>query len=118
MEPLIQVKLLETDDRQVPFEEWYFSIRDRSTRIRIQTRLDRLVLGNFGDAKSVGQGIQELRLQFGPGYRVYFAKIGDTIVILLGGGDKSSQEKDIEQAKQLWRKYKNETKKFERDFKA
>ncbi len=66
-------------------------------------------LGNFGDHKAVGDGVWELRLFFGPGYRVYFTEAGETIVLLLCGGDKSRQEKDIEQAKECWHEYKKRT---------
>lgn len=115
MEPTIQIKILETDEGRTPFEEWYFSIRDKTIRVRIRTRLDRLSLGNFGDVKSVGGGVSELRLDFGAGYRVYFAQIGTTIVVLLGGGDKSTQKEDVKKAIALWRKYKHEAERFERE---
>ena len=78
--------------------------------------MDRLELGNFGDTESVGEGIYELRLHFGAGYRIYFAKVEKIIVVLLGGGDKSSQQKDIEKVKKLWRKYKNEAERYARKF--
>ena len=73
---------------------------------RIEARLKRIAFGNFGDAKPVGSGVSELRLPFGSGYRVYFAQHGETIVILLCGGDKSSQDKDIESAKLYWSDFK------------
>jgi putative addiction module killer protein len=68
MEPNIQIKLLETDKGQVPFEDWYDSLRDKVTKVRIRRRLDRLELGNFGDTEPVGEGVYELRLHFGAGY--------------------------------------------------
>jgi putative addiction module killer protein len=83
------------------FVEWRANLRDAIARKRIGARIDRLAFGNFGDAKSVGGKIFELRLDFGPGYRIYFARRGDTVVILLCGGDKSSQARDIEHAKAL-----------------
>jgi putative addiction module killer protein len=116
MEPLLEIKILETDDGEAPFENWYFSIRDKATRIRIRTRLDRLLLGNFGDVKPVGEGISELRLQFGAGYRIYLSRVGETVVVLLGGGDKSTQVKDIEKAKEIWRQYKDEIERYIRNF--
>jgi putative addiction module killer protein len=73
----------------------------RSRRARIQVRIDRLSLGNPGDVKAIGGGISELRLAYGPGYRLYFTQRGDTLVILLAGGDKSTQRKDIAVARQL-----------------
>ena len=109
-----QIKLLETDEGIIPFEEWYFSLKDKKTKIRIRRRLDRLELGNFGDTESVGEGIYELRLHFGAGYRIYFAKVEKIIVVLLGGGNKSSQPKDIRKVKKLWRKYKNEAERYAR----
>ena len=69
-------------------------------------RLDRVSLGNFGDCHGVGDGVQELRIDYGPGYRVYFGQVGSTIVLLLFGGDKSTQAKDIEQAKRYWNEYR------------
>ena len=89
-----------------PFTEWLKSFRDQRARKQIQTRLDRLEAGNLGDYRSVGDGVFELRLQFGPGYRVYFGEVDHTIILLLCGGDKSSQVRDIERAKAYWRDYK------------
>ncbi|WP_353848295.1 type II toxin-antitoxin system RelE/ParE family toxin [uncultured Parasutterella sp.] len=83
------------------FSHWIRSIRDRQMRNRILDRIARLSDGLFGDSHSVGSGVSELRLNFGPGYRVYYTIRGDEIVILLIGGDKSSQSRDIEKAKSL-----------------
>ena len=83
------------------FVAWRASLRDVVARRRIGARIDRLAFGNFGDAKSVGEKVFELRLDFGPGYRVYFARHGDRIVILLCGGDKGSQARDIARAQAL-----------------
>ncbi len=80
-------------------------MKDSAARARIRTRLDRLELGNFGDYKAVGQGVFELRFHFGPAYRVYFAQDGKTIIVLLIGGDKSSQSKDINLAQTYWEDY-------------
>ena len=88
-----------------PFTEWLNSLRDPTTRRRILKRLLRLEQGNYGDFKPVGEGVNELRLFFGAGYRVYFAEDGDTIVVLLCGGDKSSQRQDILQAQAYWQEY-------------
>ena len=85
MESTIEIKLLETDEGKVPFEEWYDSLRGKVTRVRVRRRLDRIELGNFGDTQSVGSGVYELRLYFGVGYRVYFARVGNTIIVLVGG---------------------------------
>jgi len=94
-----------SNDRQ-PFIEWSESIRDQSTQNRIDKRLERLEDGNFGDCQSVGDGVFELRLHFGRGYRIYFGQIDNTFVLLLCGGDKASQTQDIERAKTYWREYK------------
>jgi len=78
-------------------------LKDTAAKARIAVRIRRMELGNFGDAKSVGAGVFELRFDFGPGYRVYYTERNDEIVVLLAGGDKSSQEQDIEKAKKLAR---------------
>ena len=88
------------------FRKWRSRLRDERARAMIASRLDRLAFGNAGDVKPVGRGISELRIDYGPGYRIYFMRRGNEIVILLCGGDKSSQAKDIETAKRLaeeWR---------------
>jgi putative addiction module killer protein len=88
------------------FDLWFESLKDRQTARRIQARIDRAEEGNFGDHKAVGEGVSELRIQFGPGFRVYFTQRGMEIVILLAGGDKSSQTQDIATAHELARQLK------------
>ncbi|MDN5927001.1 MAG: type II toxin-antitoxin system RelE/ParE family toxin [Hyphomicrobiales bacterium] len=83
------------------YSKWYQRLRDREAQSRVLIRLRRLSLGNFGDVAPVGEGVSELRIHYGPGYRVYFVSRGDRIIILLGGGDKSTQDKDIAAAKAL-----------------
>ncbi len=83
------------------FTKWIDGLSDIRARARIQVRIERLASGNPGDVKSVGDGISELRIDYGPGYRVYFKKVGKTIVILLVGGDKRTQSKDIKNALRL-----------------
>lgn len=85
------------------YAEWFSSLRDRNARARIDTRIRRLSLGNPGDVKPVGEGISELRTDYGPGYRVYYVQRGQEFILLLAGGDKSSQKTDIEAAKRLAR---------------
>ena len=80
------------------FAKWFVRLRDRSTRARIQARIDRARFGNLGDVKSVRRGVSEMRVEVGPGYRLYFTRRGDTLIFLLCGGDKSSQSKDIREA--------------------
>ena len=92
-----------------PFAEWLRQLRDRQVRSRIMVRINRLRLGNFGDCKSVGDGVYELRMMFGSGYRVYFARQGETVVLLLCGGDKSTQDADIERAKQYWHEHRSQS---------
>ena len=101
-----QVEFYCTSSGQEPFSEWLLSIQDQSTQDRILARLERLESGNLGNYRSVGGGVFELRLDFGPGYRIYFGQVGNTIVLLLCGGDKSSQTRDIERAKTYWLEYK------------
>jgi putative addiction module killer protein len=82
---------------------WFAALRDRAAKVRIDIRIRRLSLGNFGDIRPVGDGVSELRIHYGPGYRIYLKKQGDALVILLVGGDKSSQDQDIRLAKELAR---------------
>ena len=90
-----------------PFADWLDSLRDPTTRRRILKRLLRLESGHYGDYKVVGNGVMELRFFFGSGYRIYFGEDGDTLVILLCGGDKDSQRHDIEQAQRYWQEVQN-----------
>ncbi|MEX2492183.1 MAG: type II toxin-antitoxin system RelE/ParE family toxin [Nitrospirales bacterium] len=85
---------------------WLTSLRDIKTRAKIRVRLDRISLGIFGDCHGVGEGVQELRIDYGPGYRIYFGQKGTSIVLLLCGGDKSTQTEDIETAKRFWNEYR------------
>ena len=99
-----------TEDERSPFEEWFYNLKDRKARQKIKIRLERLQLGNLGDYKSVGQGVFELRVNYGPGYRIYFGQVGLTIILLLCGGDKNTQSQDIRQAKQYWKDYEKREK--------
>lgn len=104
----IQIEIYETQLGIAPFSIWLNRLSNRKARAKIRVRLDRLKLGNFGDCKSIGEGIYELRIDYGPGYRVYFGKIGLTIILLLCGGDKSTQQEDIHRAKAYWLDYKRQ----------
>ncbi len=86
------------------FLKWFKSLKDRRAKARIQVRIDRMEQGNFGDVSPVGEGVSELRIFYGPGYRIYFAQRSSVFVILLSGGDKGSQTADILKAKDLARK--------------
>jgi putative addiction module killer protein len=88
------------------FDAWLTALKDKSARGRILARIVRLEAGNFGDAKHLKSGVSELRLDFGPGYRLYFTQRGESIVILLCAGDKSSQKGDIQRAKQIAAEFK------------
>lgn len=83
------------------FDTWFSGLRDRMAARRIQARIDRAETGNFGDCGPVGEGVSEMRIHYGPGYRVYFVQRGLEVVVLLGGGDKSTQAKDIASALEL-----------------
>ena len=85
------------------YSEWFADLRDRTAKVRIDIRIRRLSLGNPGDVQPVGEGVSELRVDHGPGYRVYFIQKVDVYIVLLAGGDKSTQEKDIRNAKALAR---------------
>ena len=91
------IEVRQTDD----FAKLFKSLKDRQVRTRIQARIDHISLGNFGDCESVGGGVFEMRIHFGPGYRVYFVQRGTKIVVLLAGGSKQTQSKDILKAKTL-----------------
>jgi putative addiction module killer protein len=89
------------------FEKWFRRLRDQRAKAKIEARIRRLSLGNPGDAKSVSGGIHEMRIDFGPGYRIYFAEFGELIVVLLCGGDKSTQADDIKLARAVAHEWKD-----------
>ncbi|MEM9450072.1 MAG: type II toxin-antitoxin system RelE/ParE family toxin [Cyanobacteria bacterium P01_E01_bin.6] len=109
------IKKLQTSSGAIPFDDWILSLRDKKTRAIIAARLLRIQAGNLGDVKSVGSGVFEFRIQYGPGFRIYFADVEGQVIILLGGGDKSSQRKDVRRAIQLWTEYKDEVNRYYRD---
>ena len=100
----LTVREYETADGEIPFRQWLATL-DRSVRARIQARVLRFEAGNLGDHKSVGAGVFEARIMTGPGYRIYFGRDGASLVLLLVGGTKTSQAKDIRRAQGYWRDY-------------
>lgn len=90
------------------FDEWLSGLGDRKGKARILARLTSAALGNFGDCEPVGEGVSEMRIHYGPGYRLYFVRNGATVYVLLNGGDKGSQNRDIERAKQMARSLKEQ----------
>ena len=103
---MIELRRYQLEDESTPVTEWLCKLRDLRARAQIEVRLRRVSAGNFGDCKSVGEGVSELRVDIGSGYRVYFGKHGQALVILLCGGDKTSQQPDITRAKTYWADWK------------
>lgn len=106
---MIEVRHYLTPDGRDPFAAWLKRLRDRRAAAAILLRIGRLERGLYGDAKSVGDGVSELRIDVGPGYRIYFGRIEDRIVLLLCGGDKRKQDDDIARAKRYWTHYRQGT---------
>src|SRR5436190_6781604 len=101
-----EFRIYRTKDGKEPFIEWLESLKDKTGRANITNRLNRVAHGNYGDCESVGNGIHELRIHYGPGYRVYFSEQHETIILLLLGGSKRTQAKDIKKAKQFWAEFR------------
>ena len=113
-----EIKLLILEDGRCPFAEWFDGIKDIKTSATIDARLARVEAGNLGDHKELGGGVWELRIDLGPGYRVYYAEHAQVIVVLLGGGVKKRQQSDINRAKDLWEKNGNDPERLQRDLRA
>ena len=109
MEHLISLEAYITDQGRKPFTEWLNRIEDIKTRAIIRARLNRIRLGNFGDCHSVGDGVLEFRIDYGPGYRIYFGRVGLQVILLLCAGQKRTQRNDIERAKRYWMTYLEES---------
>ena len=101
-----ELRIYKTRNGKEPFKEWLSKIKDIRTMAQIDNRIRRLALNNKGDYKRVGKGVYEMRIHYGAGYRVYFSEQGNKIVILLSGGDKGTQKRDIKQAITYWQDYK------------
>lgn len=93
-----------------PFREWLQGLRDHMAAVRIRARLTRVRAGNFGSVRNVGEGVVELKIDHGPGYRVYYAIDAGTVVLLLCGGDKRTQQRDIESAQRFWKNHQEQRK--------
>ena len=102
------LQIFRTKNGSQPFTEWIEELRDQRAKQKIMARLARVRSGNFGNVNTVGEGVHELKIDFGPGYRVYFGQHGTEIVILLCGGDKKTQDTDIKKAKVYWDEFKKE----------
>ncbi|MBD3183410.1 type II toxin-antitoxin system RelE/ParE family toxin [Candidatus Poribacteria bacterium] len=98
-----------TPEGREPFEDWLDSLKDKKTQALVLERLNRIRLGNPGDCKHLDKGLYELRVHYGPGYRIYFGDLDGVIVILLCGGTKSSQNRDIKRAREYWQELKERT---------
>jgi putative addiction module killer protein len=105
----IEIRRYLTPTGREPYGEWLSRLRDRQAKARVLVRIDRLENGNFGDSKAVRGGVHELRVDWGPGYRVYFGRDGDAVVILLVGGDKRTQTVDMDRAIEYWNDYQRRT---------
>ncbi len=102
----IEIRRYQTASGKEPFSDWLSRLRDNQAKARVLVRLDRLETGNFGDSKALRSGVHELRIDWGAGYRVYFGRDGNLLVILLTGGDKRTQSADIKRAMEFWQDYK------------
>ncbi len=101
------IAIFQLDNGEEPFSDWVDNLNDLSARAIIRNRVNRLKMGNFGDSKFIGSGVCELKINFGPGYRIYFGKQDQTVIILLCGGDKSTQVTDIQKAIKYWSQFKS-----------
>lgn len=100
------IEIFKTANGKLPFKDWLNNLSDMKARVAIELRIDRLEMGNFGQSKSLGAGLHELKIDIGPGYRVYFGRVGLELILLLCAGSKKTQQKDIIKAKEYLKDYK------------
>ncbi|MEZ4754781.1 MAG: type II toxin-antitoxin system RelE/ParE family toxin [Bdellovibrionota bacterium] len=105
---LNKIEYLVYADGSSPFKEWFYGLKDERARAKIHARILRLERGNFGDFKFLGEGVYELRIHYNPGFRIYFGRRNNRTVVIINGGIKKSQRKDIQKAKELWKDYSDE----------
>ena len=105
---MIKIREYITPEGTSPFEEWFLKLRDRKAKAKIMARFDRIATGNFGDHKYLCKGVYELRFTYGKGIRIYYGKEEDTIILLLLGGDKSTQNRDVKKAIEYWHEHTGE----------
>ena len=105
--PETKVLVYSTRDGRCPLDEWLHALKNARARAKIRARIARLRMGNFGDCKPVGEGVHELRVHYGPGYRIYFGRQARAVVVLLCGGHKGRQPTDIARAQRYWREHRN-----------
>lgn len=110
----MELRYYQSSVGEQPIVEWLQGLNDRQARARIEARLARVAVGNLGDVEPVGEGVLELRIDWGPGYRVYFSRLGNVVVFLLCGGDKRTQQRDIKRAKAYFEDFKARSAKKER----
>lgn len=91
-----------TENGRDPFKDWLANLSDRQAQARVLVRVQRMAAGNYGDSRPIGEGVWELRIDYGPGYRVYYARAGEKLLLLLIGGDKRKQQADIDKALEYW----------------
>src|SRR5689334_12324502 len=101
-----EIRIYRTTEGKTPFIEWIESLKDEVGRAHITNRLNRVAVGHFGNCESVGDGVRELKIHYGPGYRIYFTEQENTIVLLLLAGSKKTQTKDIKKAKEYWKEFR------------
>ena len=102
----MEIRIYKDQQGDLPFADWLGNLRDKRAREKIHIRIDRLRLGNSGDSKSPGNGLFELRIHYGPGYRVYFGRRGESIIVLLCDGNKQTQQQDVNLARKYWLDYR------------